>query len=183
MTLDPTVPSDFITPLPEEYEPRATRLVLASMPHVRTQIWMGGVHTMLGDALEEHHLTSAWVVDCAGELPPTMAASARRHLPRVFLDIEAVPSNMDRITAVVREMADSLRGEDAPERVYVMCKQGLNRSGLVTAMLLRALGVPSAEVVGLVRAARPGALNNVTFVGLAEQPDADAGAAAAAGAG
>lgn len=52
-----------------------------------------------------------------------------------------------------------------PVRVYVMCQQGLNRSGLFMGLLLRALGVSAADAVSAI-ASRPGALNNQTFVRL-----------------
>jgi protein-tyrosine phosphatase len=48
----------------------------------------------------------------------------------------------------------------------VMCKQGLNRSALMAGLILRELGASPAEVVEAIRAARPGALTNQTFVRL-----------------
>lgn len=166
MTLDPSIPSHLVDAALEEYEPRATRLIAPVLAAVRTELWMGGVHTTLGDPMHEVHVGGAWVVDCAGELPPAMARVAARHIPRVFADIEAVPGNLTRIDALVGELAAAFLADDAPERVYVMCKQGLNRSGLVSALLLRALGVAPEEALDVIRAARPGALNNVTFASL-----------------
>lgn len=52
----------------------------------------------------------------------------------------------------------------AGDRVLVSCWMGRNRSGLVTALALRRLGVPPNHAVELVRRARPGALFNDAFV-------------------
>lgn len=167
MTLDPSIPARLVTPTTEDdhayedYEPRASLLLTPSIESLRTELWMGGVHSALGDPVTSTR--GAWVVDCAGELPPDLAQEAARHIPRVFADIEAVPGNLARIHALVEELVEAMRGPEAPARVYVMCKQGLNRSGLVSALLLTALGTPSDEAVETVRAVRPGALNNVTF--------------------
>ncbi len=163
MTLDPSIPSDFIDQRPEAYEPRASRLLVPALAAVRTEVWMGGVHTTQGDPVASMHLRTAWVVDCAGEMPPDLALDAARHIPRVFTDIEAVPANLHRIESLIEELVAAVAGEAAPQRIYVMCKQGLNRSGLVTALLLRALGTAPQDAVAAVRAVRPGALNNVTF--------------------
>jgi protein-tyrosine phosphatase len=42
----------------------------------------------------------------------------------------------------------------------------MNRSGLVAGLLLRGFGVDHEQAVRLIRAARPGALSNETFVRL-----------------
>lgn len=171
MTLDPSIPSHLLESARETPDPpRATRLTASVLTAVRTELWMGGVHTSVGEPMHPAHLGEAWVVDCAGELPASIVAGAARHLPRVFADIEAVPSNLGRIDALVVEIAEALRGAQAPGRVYVMCQQGLNRSGLVTALLLRALGAASDEALETIRRARPGALNNVTFAELVRRP-------------
>jgi len=49
-------------------------------------------------------------------------------------------------------------------RTLVTCRQGWNRSGLVTAMLLnRVMGWPGDQCVAHVRRARPGGLSNLAF--------------------
>jgi len=166
MTLDPSIPTHLVELLgatAEDYEPRASLLEVPLLASLRTQLWMGGVHTTLGDPMVDLHVQQAWVVDCVGEMPSWLSSRAERYIPRVFSDIEEVPGNMARITALVEELAEAVSGAQPPERVYLLCKQGMNRSGLVSALLLRELGVPSNEAVAVVRAARPGALNNVTF--------------------
>ncbi len=108
-----------------------------------------------------------------------MAAHSRRHVPKVFQDIEAVPQDYGRLLAIVDALARSIEGAPAPTehegralpalpaepppRLYVMCKQGLNRSALAAGLLLRAFGVEGPQAVRLVRELRPGALSNVTF--------------------
>jgi protein-tyrosine phosphatase len=44
-----------------------------------------------------------------------------------------------------------------------MCKQGLNRRGLVLGRVLRALGLSGEEAIRTLRAQRPGALANLAF--------------------
>ena len=44
-----------------------------------------------------------------------------------------------------------------------MCTHGMNRSGLVTGLILRSLGIGAPEAVDRIRLARPGALSNLHF--------------------
>ncbi len=46
------------------------------------------------------------------------------------------------------------------QRIVVHCRGGLGRTGLVVAKLLVELGVPSEQAIGMVRKARPGAIEN-----------------------
>jgi hypothetical protein len=95
----------------------------------------------------------------------------------VFADVESVPHSYLRLTALAQDVAACLRGAndtlspgwshptEAPPRLYVMCQQGMNRSGLVTGLILRALGVPAERAVEAI-VTRPGALTNHTFARL-----------------
>jgi hypothetical protein len=150
------------------------------------ELWVGGSFTLLGEPFTEDAVGSAWLVDCAGELPKELMARAARSFWRVFEDIEWIPGSYDRIDALAQQLAGALRGDtgalaaddsngssdDAvanvqpPERVYVFCKQGFNRSGLLTGRILRALGTPPQEAIAQLRELRPGALTNDTFVDL-----------------
>jgi protein-tyrosine phosphatase len=68
---------------------------------------------------------------------------------------------LDRLEALVEFAAAFLR---AGQPVLVHCAQGLNRSGLVVALLLRAVdGVSGKEAVRRIRRARPYALVNTRF--------------------
>jgi ADP-ribosyl-[dinitrogen reductase] hydrolase len=46
------------------------------------------------------------------------------------------------------------------ERLLVHCKGGLGRTGMIAAMLLVELGIDAEEAIGIVRVARPGAIEN-----------------------
>ncbi len=173
-------------------EPRATRFDLSrclpasALPP--TELWMGGADTIVGEPLHPHHLRGAWVIDCAGDMPEAHRQSAARWLYRVFPDTEEIPAMYPRIVALARSLAHCLRRPAAvgatigprldwehpatpPARIYVLCKQGLNRSGLVMGCLLRELGVPGDAAHHLIRRHRAGSLNNVTFAELVRGPE------------
>lgn len=143
------------------------------------ELWVGGSYTMLGKPLDDDDLRGSWLVDCAGELPADYLARASGSIMRVFADIDSVPSTYGRIELLAHQLASKLRGdasdgataEDAlpdgtPERIYVLCKQGLNRSALLAGRVLRLLDVPAEQTVELLRTHRPGALSNQAFVEL-----------------
>lgn len=160
---------------------RASRIPLDGQA-LAAELWVGGSFTLIGEPLVEDTVDSAWLVDCAGELPKELMARAARSFWRVFEDLESVPSSYDRIDALARQLAGVLRGDpgavaegasdgagahgEPPQRIYVFCKQGFNRSALVAGRILRALGTPPQEVVAQLRELRPGTLTNDTFVDL-----------------
>ena len=168
----------FGQPSARRFEPRATRVPVTHRDDIEVEIWVGGADTSLGDALEAEHLEGAWLIDCAGELTPEFRASAQACFPRVFADIDVVPSSFERIALLAREVAaavegaiaeeSSLHGHERPVRLFVMCSQGFNRSALVAGLILRSLGADPAAIIDAIRAARPGALTNETFVRLIE---------------
>lgn len=158
-------------------EPRATRLLLPQLPHVTTELWMGGASAALGEPLCPADFIGAWVVDCAGDMPPAYRAAAALWLERVFADVEEPPPEYPRIAALARSLAQCLaRAGDVrdgwehpyepPPRLYVLCAAGLNRSGLVMGRILRELGLSGEETLALIAQHRPGALNNLTFARL-----------------
>lgn len=132
---------------------------------------MGGADAIHGDLVRVEDVRDAWVVDLAGDLPLAQREAAALWLPRVFADLEDTPANLARLRELAATIAGALRGErtllapTAPARVYVLCGHGLNRSGLVTGLLLRALGLDAAEAAAAI-ATRPGALNNRTYARL-----------------
>jgi len=160
---------------PQHPEPRASRIPLPERLTVRTEIWMGGANSLHGEAIELTHLQDAWIIDLAGEMPLSHREAAALWLPRVFLDAETRPSNLDGLNALADSVARAIHGAqmegtwphppEAPGRIYVMCQHGLNRSGLVTGLILRALGLTPEEAIAAI-ASRPGALNNQTFAEL-----------------
>lgn len=162
----------------ETLDVRATRIPIPG-DGLTGELWVGGSYTMLGTPLDDDDLRKSWLVDCAGELPADYLARASGSIMRVFADIDSVPSTYGRIELLAHQLASKLRGdasdgappEDAlpdgtPERIYVLCKQGLNRSALLAGRVLRMLDVPGEQTVELLRTHRPGALSNQTFVEL-----------------
>lgn len=160
---------------PQHGEPRASLIPLPGRLQVPTQIWMGGADALHGEPLDLAGLADAWIIDLAGEMPPMHRKAAGLWLPRVFLDAETRPSNLSGLVELAQSIAAVMGGPawegirphpgDPPRRVYVMCQHGLNRSGLVTGLILRALGLSAEESVAAI-ATRPGALNNLTFAAL-----------------
>ncbi len=115
------------------------------------------------------------MIDCAGELPASFADAAALSLSRVFADIDSVPSSFDAILGLARDLATRIAGPAAdgdglpsarPQRLYVMCSQGFNRSALVAGLILRELGARPEDVLRDLRISRPGSLSNQTFVRL-----------------
>lgn len=160
----------------QRFEPRANRVPINHRDDIDVEIWFGGSDTAVGEALALEHLEGAWLIDCAGELPPAFRAAAAACFARVFADTEVVPSAYERIEELAREVAAAVLGElheasalnhhERPVRIFVMCKQGFNRSALFAGLVLRELGAEPPDIVEAIKSARPGALTNQTFVRL-----------------
>src|SRR5207249_2645544 len=114
------------------------------------------------------------VVDCAGDLGAAYRRRAAAYVPRVILDVETSPYALPRLQALALDLARCIvdgaspKFAERPPRVYVLCQYGMNRSGLMAGLLLRALGEEPDAVVRLIRRFRPGSLSNQTFVALIE---------------
>lgn len=160
---------------PPDYEPRASRIIIPGRDDLTTELWMGGANSLHGEALVAADLCDAWVIDLAGDIPEEHRAACAHWLPRVFADIDAVPHQYERLTVLASTIAACMTGVSydsgwphpsvPPRRVYVMCQQGMNRSGLLTGLILRALGVSADDTLTAI-ASRPGALTNQTYVRL-----------------
>jgi|GEM_PF-3712421 len=148
------------------HTPRAS-LVLAAgeAQNPATEIWMGGAHSLIGDAVELEHVRTSWVIDCAGDMDTSYRTASARWFSCVFPDLDGPLVSSSHVQRTVRETLDTvLHGNGAaPERIYVMCQHGMNRSGLVSGLILRGLGVDAREAVDRIRMARPGALANDSF--------------------
>jgi len=159
--------------LRQTYEPRASRIPVAPRLDVPTELWMGGANALHGEPLELDRLRDAWIIDVAGDMPDPFREAAGLWLPEIFTDSETEPANIHALRGLANSIASVLRGEPhkatwphpphPPARLFVMCQQGLNRSGLVTGLILRALGHTVEETLAAI-ATRRGALNNQTYV-------------------
>lgn len=144
--------------------PRAS-LVAArgSITGLRTEIWMGGAESLVGEALEPDWFASTWVLDCAGDMPAEYFASAVRREFCVFPDMEHRPEKLGRLLSLAAEFATAASSPEGPDRIVALCQHGMNRSGLATGLLLRELGLDRVDAVALIRRSRPGALSNRAF--------------------
>ncbi len=153
-----------------QIEPRATRILLPHRADIRVEIWMGGTDSLLGEPISLHDVAEAHVIDLAGDLPDEFRRHAGRYIPRVFMDAEMRPFAYPRLASLIDELAETARGnaDASPVRIYILCQYGMNRSGLLTGLLLRALGERSDDSVERIRRLRPGALSNQTYIALIE---------------
>lgn len=118
-----------------------------------------------------------------GSAPPTDRAladrgfdvvvlAAKEYQPHGFRGIEVIRVPMDDAQLSDREAWAAYDAASqvvahlrAGRRVLVTCMMGLNRSGLITALALKGLGVPEQRAIAMVRGARgPRALHNRSFV-------------------
>ena len=145
--------------------PRASLVLTAGELGSCSNIWMGGAHSHRGDEILHEALGGAWLIDTAGDMPTEHRAAALKMIACVFVDSEGVPSPFWRIEQTVEDAMNAARGESgpAPTDIYVVCQHGMNRSGLVTGLLLRQLGLEAGEAIDRIRRQRPGALSNHTF--------------------
>ena len=146
--------------------PRAS-LVLAAgeASNPRTEIWMGGAHSLIGETIEGLDLGASWLIDCAGDIDSSYRQRIGRWFACVFPDLDGPLASSNHVYRTVDAVLEAVRDGNgtAPQRIYVMCQHGMNRSGLVSGLILRGLGVDPREAVDRIRLARPGALANDYF--------------------
>ncbi len=144
--------------------PRAS-LVAIGGELCEAAILMGGAHTLHGNDVRLDGIERAWVVDVAGEMPLAYRAAAGKWFVRVFPDLDGEIPALPRLRDLAAEVARDLRAADGygPDRLLVMCHHGMNRSGLVTGLVLRELGLSGDEAVSRIVRARPGSLSNHAF--------------------
>ncbi|MDE2095676.1 MAG: dual specificity protein phosphatase family protein [Patescibacteria group bacterium] len=133
--------------------------------------WLGaGIWEILPGKLYQGGLLAATARELLNEFSLvvncTLAAEVIRpgvvclHFP--FLDMESQFPNENHLRVVAAFAAKAImRGE----RVLVHCAEGMNRSGLVNAMILVHLGIcaTGGAAVDYIRNIRPGTLSNKTF--------------------
>ena len=145
--------------------PRASRVLTAGECGSLANIWMGGAQSNRGEEIRHEALAGCWLIDTAGDMPPEHREAAARTIPCVFVDTEGLPSPYWRLEQTVAAAVAAARGESgvAPTDIYIVCQHGMNRSGLVTGLLLQQLGMDAGEAIERIRRERPGALSNHTF--------------------
>jgi len=106
------------------------------------------------------------LVLCAGEIQPPAHALVPLQVIRCPLrDDPTVPLPSAAKRQAVRAAEQVVVRLRTGARVLVTCAQGVNRSGLVSAVSLHVLtGRPGRECVAHVQRCRPGALRNPRFV-------------------
>ena len=146
-------------------QPRASLILASGELRSRANIWMGGAHSQRGEAILHEALSTSRLIDTAGDMPAEHRAAASRAISCVFVDTEGVPSPFWRIEQTVDEAVAAALGEAAvpPEHIYIVCAHGMNRSGLITGMVLGKLGLKADDAIRRIRHHRPGALSNETF--------------------
>lgn len=134
---------------------------------VSPNLCMGGAVVDADGLFEEFDA----VVLCAEEWQPEIIPPENDRSKEVFrlplIDVDspvAVSSSLMGNVAKTVAKLHTLHREG--RRILITCMAGRNRSGIVTALLLRKiLGVTSDQAIEMVRAARgPHALSNPTFV-------------------
>ncbi len=154
---------------PELLEPPRASLIAIPGELCGPALLMGGAHTPLGNDVRIDGIERSWVVDLAGEMPGAYREQAGRFFVRVFPDLDTEVAALPRLRETAAEIVLGSRARNGtPERVYVMCHHGMNRSGLMAGLILRELGVGGAEAVTRILAARPGSLSNRAFRAILE---------------
>lgn len=127
----------------------------------RGELWIGGAPPE-GGGLAKAGFTE--LVFCAQEFqPPPADYPGLGLLYAPFKDNgdAPYPTELEIALGASRKVADAVRHGG---KVLVTCWQGLNRSGLVTALsLMRLTGMPGRDAVAKVQRARPGSLKNPFF--------------------
>ena len=159
-------------------EPRASRIPIPGRDDIITELWMGGAYSPHGELVQATDLCDAWVVDVAGDIAEAHRGACVCYVPHALVDHEQVPDSYEHLVALAQSIAACVTGAapdpswehpaQPPKRVYIMCNQGWNRSGLLTGLILRALGVPAEDALAAI-ATRPNALHNQTFARLVRE--------------
>jgi ADP-ribosyl-[dinitrogen reductase] hydrolase len=88
---------------------------------------------------------------------PATASDAGIALDRFAIPDGGVPADADQFAELVRRTVKRL---EAGKTVVIHCRGGLGRTGVLAAACLRDLGVDADGAIGIVRAARPGTIEN-----------------------
>ena len=127
------------------------------------RLWQGGRPDIDEDYSGKYDL----VVLAAEEYQPEHLIGVRVvHAPIPDEEFSELPEEIDAVRRAVYEVTYALKRN---RRVLVTCLMGMNRSGLITALVLRRFfGMSADEAIARIRRARPGALSNALFVEMIE---------------
>lgn len=111
--------------------------------HIEGNLWMGGCvnGVALGDDFV--HVISLYPWERYSISPSTSRSEVRLYDSADMPDVDALD-----------EIADAAIGWMERGKLLIHCQAGLNRSGLVTALVLRRLGYTSAAAIALLRERR-----------------------------
>jgi protein-tyrosine phosphatase len=105
------------------------------------------------------------LVLCANDHQPPSVQLRGLYVVRCPLDDNPYrPVDSEEWGMAIGAAEEALRALARGERVLVTCRMGLNRSGLVCALVLVLNGRRPAEAIAHIQRRRPGALNNPEFV-------------------
>lgn len=134
---------------------------LLGIVEVHSGIWMGGG---LSDYKVLRSFGIETVVLAAAELQPSSFELPDIHVIRAPLIDDQISEDQ---FSIARNVAFQIakRLESGGRGAFIGCNHGLNRSALIVVLVLqRVLKIHVNDAIGLVRTARRGALNNMSFV-------------------
>lgn len=116
---------------------------------VEDTLWIGG------DQAPKHlgFKADLWI-HCAAEVPPDRRAAHQVIWLKLDDDNWDWRKHPDEVRVIMETAAKGIHGIDTGKRVLVTCHMGLNRSGLVTGLIMVGLGFEAGEVLNLLRVLR-----------------------------
>jgi len=130
-------------------------LVNLDADEIVTRLWQGAYPVDHEHRL--HECFDAVVFCCAAGClqPPASMFGKGIEVLRIYLyDMKDTEVPADTASAMRAMAAEVARRVEAGKRVLVTCQAGLNRSGVIVALALRAMGRPARECIRLVRTRR-----------------------------
>lgn len=135
-------------------------------PVIPGRLWQSGTVEDLEDEAAVLALGIEYVVNLSGCLPFTRVGNRPFTELRWEIDDGPLP-DLKSLEEVVDRVCAAVSGG---KRVLVHCYAGINRSGLVNAMVVNKLtGRQGPQLIGFMRRKRPGCLTNRRFVAFLEQ--------------
>lgn len=135
-------------------------------PIIPGRLWQSGSVENAQDESEVLRLGIDYVVNLNGDMP--FITTGDQPFTEVRWEIEDGPlPDLDTLNKIVDRVCAAIR---AKHRVLVHCTAGLNRSGLVNAMVVNRLsGKSGPQLLQFMRRKRPGCLSNRRFAAFIER--------------